>query len=189
MVMTKTQRIAAAKKAARTRKKNARLKKKSTVPGDSYKEYQEKKMKAALKLKKSTFLGDSYKEYQEKKMKAALKLKQGSGGPRKIALTYYNKHQCVWCGYANSEKVLEVAHISKAKSGTKKNNDPKNLVFLCPTHHREYDLGLIEKNMILKRRTFIESSPEGDWSLLHGQTKLQLSKRAKAAARKRKSKK
>ena len=136
---------------------------------------------------KKTFSGDSYKEYLEAKAKnkAALKLQQGFGSPRKIALTYYNKHQCVWCGYANSTKVLEVAHVSKAKSGTKKNNDPKNLVFLCPTHHREYDLGLIEKNMILKRRAFIESNPEGNWSLLHGQTKSQLSKRAKAAAKNR----
>ena len=106
---------------------------------------------------------------------------------RKIALTYYKNHVCVWCGYGNPQ-VLEVAHVDHDN----KNHNPKNLVFLCPTHHREYDIGLVSTKMILERRKFIETNPKADWSILIGgtlskkQLTKKLSERAKKAHRTRK---
>ena len=100
---------------------------------------------------------------------------------RKIALQHYKNHVCVWCGYGNPE-VLEVAHVDH----NNKNNKASNLAFLCPTHHREYDLGLITTKMIIERRKFIETNPKADWLLLIGKTKEELSKIAKKAVATRK---
>ena len=109
---------------------------------------------------------------------------------RKTAQQHYKNHVCVWCGYGNPS-VLEVAHVNHDK----KNNSASNLVFLCPTHHREYDVGLISTKMILERRKFVESNPKADWSILIGGTlskeeyEKMLSERAKKAHRTMKAKK
>lgn len=109
---------------------------------------------------------------------------------RKIAQNYYKNHVCVWCGYGNPS-VLEVAHVNHDH----KDHNPSNLVFLCPTHHREYDIGLISTKMVLDRRKFIETNPKADWSILIGgtlskeQLAKKLSERAKKAHRTRKLKK
>ena len=108
MVMTKAERVAAAKKAARTRKRNA-----VTNGG---------------KKKKPTIARNGRR-----------KKKSNSSDIRKIAEEKYKNIACVWCGYP-IKSVLQVAHVKKAKP---KNNNPSNLVWLCPTHHREYDLKLI----------------------------------------------
>jgi len=46
-----------------------------------------------------------------------------------IAKKHYNE-KCVVCGY---NEVIDVHHIDE----NRQNNDPKNLVFLCPNHHAE----------------------------------------------------
>ena len=108
---------------------------------------------------------------------------------RKIAKRTYKNHICVWCGYGNPS-VLEVAHVDHDN----KNHDPENLVFLCPTHHREYDIGLISTEMIKERRRFVETNPKADWSILIGGTLTKtelikkLSERAKKAHHTRKQK-
>ncbi len=43
---------------------------------------------------------------------------------------------CAICGYANG---CEVAHIYPTSDTL--NNSPENLIYLCPNHHTEYDLG------------------------------------------------
>ncbi len=135
MAMSKAKRSAAAKKAARTRKKN--------------------------RAKGIT-----------------------SGSPRKIAGEHYKGTiACVWCGYP-IQSVLQVAHVEKS---TPKNNKPSNLVWLCPTHHREYDLKLISKSMILERREFWKNDPKADWSNLFGLSQKQLSARARKAHKTRKT--
>ena len=96
---------------------------------------------------------------------------------RKIAEEKYKNIACVWCGYP-IKSVLQVAHVKKAKP---KNNNPTNLVWLCPTHHREYDLKLISREMILRRRKFMESFPKADWNHLFGLSKKELSARANKA--------
>jgi hypothetical protein len=146
MVMTKAERVAAAKKAARTRKRNA-----VTNGG---------------KKKKPTIARNGRG-----------KKKSNSSDIRKIAEEKYKNIACVWCGYP-IKSVLQVAHVKKAKP---KNNNPSNLVWLCPTHHREYDLKLISRQMILRRRKFMESFPEADWSNLFGLSKKELSARANKA--------
>ncbi len=109
---------------------------------------------------------------------------------RKIAQNHYKNHVCVWCGYGNPQ-VLEVAHVDHNKN----NNNASNLAFLCPTHHREYDLGLISTKMIRERRKFVETRPKTDWSILQGgnlskeELKKKLSEAAKKAHRTRKAKK
>jgi len=101
---------------------------------------------------------------------------------RKIAQDNYKNHVCVWCGYGNP-KIVEVAHVNRKRD----DNRAENLVFLCPTHHREYDTGLIETKMILERRKFVERDPKADWSILIGKTKEELSKIAKKAVVTRKN--
>ena len=98
---------------------------------------------------------------------------------RKLAKNHYKNHVCVWCGYGNPE-VLEVAHVDHVR----KNNKVSNLVFLCPTHHKEYDLGLISKIMVLERRKFVETNPNADWSIHAGGnlTKKELDKKRSNAA-------
>ena len=107
-----------------------------------------------------------------------------STSPRKIAEEHYKDNiACVWCGYP-IQSVLQVAHVEKS---TPKNNKPSNLVWLCPTHHREYDLKLISKSMILERREFWKNDPKADWSNLFGLSQKQLSARARKAHKTRKT--
>jgi hypothetical protein len=44
-----------------------------------------------------------------------------------IAKKYY-KEQCIVCGF---DEIVDVHHIDRDRE----NNNPKNLVFLCPNHH------------------------------------------------------
>jgi len=80
-----------------------------------------------------------------------------SGKSRRIAFKYY-KPICVWCGVSISD-LLEVAHIDHNRS----NDDPKNLVFLCLTHHRMLDLGLIPSDVVTQLR---DRPLKADWSIL-----------------------
>ena len=62
--------------------------------------------------------------------------KAGSGSYRTRALKHYG-HKCLLCAYDN-ELIVEVHH----KDSNRKNNKLKNLVVLCPTHHREITFGI-----------------------------------------------
>lgn len=62
--------------------------------------------------------------------------KNGIGGYRSRALEYYD-NKCSICGY-NVINVLEVHH----KDGDRKNNGIGNLDILCPTHHKEFTVGV-----------------------------------------------
>lgn len=80
-----------------------------------------------------------------------------SGKSRRIAFKHY-KPICVWCGVSISD-LLEVAHIDHNRS----NDEPKNLVFLCLTHHRMLDLGLIPSDVVTQLR---DRPLKADWSIL-----------------------
>lgn len=62
--------------------------------------------------------------------------KTGEGGYRKFALNEIGR-ACTVCGYDVVE-VLEIHH----KDGNRKHNKITNLDVLCPTHHKEYQLGI-----------------------------------------------
>ena len=97
------------------------------------------------------------KKGKEKKKKSSPLKGQRSGKSRKIAYEHY-RPICVWCGLA-IEDVLEVAHIDHNRG----NDDIDNLVFLCRTHHRMLDLGMIPENIIVQLR---DRDFEADWSVL-----------------------
>ena len=56
---------------------------------------------------------------------------------KNIAIRYFEKNECVVCGYKNS---TDVHHLDK----NKRNNHPENLVLLCPNHHREILVEIIK---------------------------------------------
>ena len=70
--------------------------------------------------------------------------KNGKTSYRRLAFIHY-KACCRVCGY-DKEPVLQVHHIDKDRS----NNELDNLVILCPTHHVEAHLGLINIRFIHK---------------------------------------
>ena len=100
---------------------------------------------------------------------------------RKTALEHYKNHICVICGYGKPE-VLEVAHVKQKP----RNNNASNLVLLCPTHHREYDVGLIPKSIILAMRKKAEEIPQPNWNKLTGMSQQKRKENAKKASRTRK---
>lgn len=63
--------------------------------------------------------------------------KHGMGSYRKRALEFYGA-ACTICGYSTLE-VLEVHH----RDGNRQNNSIENLDVLCPTHHVEYEVGIL----------------------------------------------
>ena len=65
---------------------------------------------------------------------------------RKIAFSAYDP-LCAHCGFG-IPAVLEVAHID----GNRQNNDPTNLVVLCPNCHKMHDLDLISTETIIQMR-------------------------------------
>lgn len=73
----------------------------------------------------------------------AIKINNVNRIPKDSILTYRHKalkflpNKCAVCGY-NNIKVLEVHHIDSDRN----NNTLANLLILCPTHHKEFDLGL-----------------------------------------------
>ncbi|MFA4917152.1 MAG: HNH endonuclease [Syntrophales bacterium] len=65
---------------------------------------------------------------------------------RKMAFETYGS-LCAHCGFGIPD-VLEVAHID----GNRDNNDPLNLVILCPNCHKMHDLDLISTETIIQMR-------------------------------------
>lgn len=65
---------------------------------------------------------------------------------RKIAFSAYDP-LCAHCGFG-IPAVLEVAHVD----GNRQNNDPVNLVILCPNCHKMHDLDLISTETIIQMR-------------------------------------
>jgi len=65
---------------------------------------------------------------------------------RKIAFAAYGP-LCAHCGFG-IPAVLEVAHVD----GNRQNNDPRNLVILCPNCHKMHDLDLISTDTIIQMR-------------------------------------
>jgi hypothetical protein len=65
---------------------------------------------------------------------------------RKLAFTHYPPF-CAHCGYGIPD-VLEVAHIDCNRA----NNEPSNLVILCPNCHKMHDLDLISTTTIIEMR-------------------------------------
>ena len=63
---------------------------------------------------------------------------------KNLAIRYSKKEVCAHCGYS---RVIDVHHWD----GNNKNNTPKNLILLCPNHHREIHMGLLTKQEILRR--------------------------------------
>jgi len=76
----------------------------------------------------------------------------GPGSPtripnyRKLAFRSYDP-LCAHCGFGIAA-ILEVAHVNCDRS----NNAKENLVILCPTCHKMYDLDLISADTILLMR-------------------------------------
>jgi hypothetical protein len=67
---------------------------------------------------------------------------------RKLALAHYAERLfCAHCGFGIPE-VLEVAHLDCCRE----NNDVSNLVLLCPTCHKMFDLDLISNEMMIQMR-------------------------------------
>jgi hypothetical protein len=105
---------------------------------------------------------------------------------RKIAFEHYEP-LCAHCGFG-IPSVLEVAHID----GSRENNDPCNLVILCPNCHKMHDINLISTEVIVQMR---DRSKIVDWSKrmkdagkkaadTRKQRKLVKIRKLKAAARK-----
>lgn len=67
---------------------------------------------------------------------------------RKLAFEHYKDRLfCAHCGFGIPE-VLEVAHLDCQRH----NNDPGNLVLLCPTCHKMLDLDLISTEAMIQIR-------------------------------------
>ncbi|MCX7012017.1 MAG: HNH endonuclease signature motif containing protein [Candidatus Sumerlaeota bacterium] len=96
---------------------------------------------------------------------------------RKIAFDTYGP-VCAHCGFG-IPAVLEVAHID----GNRENNDPNNLVVLCPNCHKMHDLDLISTNTIIQMR---DRPKIVDWSkrMKDAGVKAALKRKRRAAARK-----
>ena len=71
---------------------------------------------------------------------------KGNTKYRKVAFKYYDPI-CAHCGFGIAA-ILEVAHVDCNRS----NNSKENLVILCPTCHKMYDLDLISADTILLMR-------------------------------------
>lgn len=61
---------------------------------------------------------------------------------KNIAIRYFRKNECIVCGYGNS---TDVHHLDKDR----KNNNPENLLLLCPNHHREIHVGILKTNELI----------------------------------------
>ena len=62
------------------------------------------------------------------------------------------EHKCSVCGWNEDENILEVHHIKGIlefdKTATiEEINDEKNLIWLCPNHHKMLEMGLIELDL------------------------------------------
>jgi DNA polymerase III alpha subunit len=70
------------------------------------------------------------------------KLIPGQKHFRTIAFRNY-KYKCLFCNWDKGS--LDVNHIEENRT---KNNNPENLCFLCPNHHREFSEGSITKEQV-----------------------------------------
>jgi hypothetical protein len=93
--------------------------------------------------------------------------KEKKTNSRKVALAKYPPF-CAYCGFGIAV-ILDAAHIDQNSS----NNDPANLVLLCPTCHRMLDLDLISNETIIEmrdrskipnQRKRIKDAPEKAWA-------------------------
>lgn len=68
---------------------------------------------------------------------------------------------CTYCGYDKFVDVCHVKPVSEFPDGTLliEVNDIKNLITLCPNHHREFDNGLISVDEIKKLVDSREDKP------------------------------
>src|SRR6266516_1169842 len=67
---------------------------------------------------------------------------------RKLAFEYYRDRLfCAHCGFGLPD-ILEVAHLDCCRQ----NNDVNNLVLLCPTCHKMFDLDLISTETMIQMR-------------------------------------
>src|SRR6266568_8580066 len=67
---------------------------------------------------------------------------------RKLAFEHYKDRLfCAHCGFGIPD-VLEVAHLDCQRH----NNDVSNLVLLCPTCHKMFDLDLISTDTMIQMR-------------------------------------
>ena len=80
-----------------------------------------------------------------------------TGIEREIEVESY--YSCAICGKSTRES----AHIDPVYSS--KNNHPHNLICLCPTHHTEYDTGVIPKGDISALKKRLISSRLTLWKL------------------------
>jgi len=98
---------------------------------------------------------------------------------RKIAFAAYDP-LCAHCGFG-IRAVLEVAHVD----GDRQNNDPKNLVVLCPNCHKMHDLDLISTETIIQMR---DRPKTVRWAkrMKDAGKKAALTRKQREAARKRK---
>lgn len=75
---------------------------------------------------------------------------------RSLAFKHY-EYRCIFCDW--NEGSLDVNHIEENRN---KNNDYKNLSFLCPNHHRKYSEGNITKEELINRRKDYELTYNND---------------------------
>lgn len=63
------------------------------------------------------------------------------------------EHKCSVCGYSNYVEVCHIKSVSEFPDSAKicDINDKKNLVYLCPNHHWEFDHSLLEFQKIIQR--------------------------------------
>ena len=67
---------------------------------------------------------------------------------RKLAFEHYRDRLfCAHCGFGLPD-ILEVAHLDCCRE----NNDVRNLVLLCPTCHKMFDLDLISTETMIQMR-------------------------------------
>jgi DNA polymerase III alpha subunit len=77
----------------------------------------------------------------------------------------YNTYQtkCIFCDWNKGS--LDVNHINGNRNT---NNDPDNLCYLCPNHHREFTEGNISKEKVIeyKNKHRLPSTIDGKWCTL-----------------------
>ena len=77
----------------------------------------------------------------------------------------YNTYQtkCIFCDWNKGS--LDVNHINGNRNT---NNDPNNLCYLCPNHHREFTEGNISKEKVIeyKNKHKLPSTIDGKWCTL-----------------------
>ena len=100
---------------------------------------------------------------------------------RKLAFEHYRDRLfCVHCGFG-IPAVLEVAHLDCQRQ----NNDVGNLVLLCPTCHKMFDLDLISTDTMIQMR---DRPRVVRWAkrMKDAGKKAALSRKQRAAAKRRK---